>query len=84
MSKAILYCVTLSEKCDDVIMASQVDRIKASVDCSVTGSRSICIDTIKGTEEGYQYREKCEVRIISNNEEVFSGTFDELVEKVSR
>ena len=84
MSKAILYCATLSEKCDDVTMCGQVGRINANVDCSVTGSRSIRIDTIKGTREGYQYREKCEVRIMSNNEEVFSGTFDELVEKVSR
>ena len=82
--EAILYCVTLSEKSDDVTMCSRVGRINASIDCPVTGPRSIRIDTIKGTGEGYQYREKCEVRIMSNNEEVFSGTFDELVDKLSK
>lgn len=84
MSKARLNLKTMSEKGDGVVLHGEVGFVKASIDCAVTGTSFISVDAFQGAGENYRRRDNCEVRIISNNEEVFSGTFDELVEKVSR
>ena len=84
MKQSRLNLKTMSEKGDGVILHGEVGFVKASIDCAVTGTSFISVDAFQGAGENYRRRENCEVVIRSRSKDVFVGTFEELVEKVSR
>lgn len=83
MKQSRLNLETMSKEGDGVVLHGEVGLVKASIDCAVTGTSFISVDAFQGAGENYRRRENCEVIIRSRGKDVFVGTFEELVEKVS-
>ncbi len=56
--------------------------IDNSLGCQHNGDM-IMVDAFSGYGDSYERREKCNITIQKAGKEVFNGTFDELVEKLS-
>lgn len=63
-----------------------IGRVGAFIDNSMGCERNgdtIFVDAFNGYGDTYKRREKCNITIQKAGKEVFNGTFDELVEKLS-
>ena len=74
---------TISVEGNDVVFEGNKGLVKIDIDSALPSSNYISVDAFQGSGENYCRRERCEIVIRAKGIEVFLGTFDELVEKLS-
>lgn len=75
---------TMSVQGNEIVLEGNKGLVKVDIDFSLPSTNYISVDAFQGYGESYCRRERCAIRIMSKGQEIFVGTFEELVEKVSR
>lgn len=75
---------TISVEGNDIVFEGNKGLVKIDIDSALLSSNYISVDAFQGSGNDYRRRERCEIVVKSKGEDIFIGSFEELVERLSR